>query len=102
MRLPSLCWFCKHYHEGEYIDPENDEEEVFSICDAYPKGIPHAVFWGGHVYPKPNDNGIQFELKDGAKFPEHYKCTQEEENKAYQFEFEYYSVPPEERTLHIT
>ncbi len=97
MRLPSLCSFCKHYHEDKYIEPEDEYEELFYTCDAYPKGIPHAVEWGGHLYPKPNDNGIQFELKDGERLFEFYQVTQEEEEENYQDEYEYYSKPPSER-----
>lgn len=64
-----LCLSCKHYHEGE-------------ICDAYPEGIPAAIYWTSHFYPKPNDNGIQFELKDGEILPE--QQTQAEEDEYYQ------------------
>lgn len=97
MRMPSLCLFCKHYHEKKCIEPEDEYEETFHACDAYPKGIPHAVEWGGHLYPKPNDMGIRFELKDGVKLPEYLRQTEQEEKEAYQDEYEYYSKPPSER-----
>ena len=97
MRMMPLCLFCKHYREDKSIRPKDEDEELFYTCDAYPEGIPHAVQWGGHLYPKPNDNGIQFELKDGAKLSEDYQFTQEEEEENYQDEYEYYSKPPSER-----
>ena len=34
--------------------------------NAYPNGIPEAVYWTGHFLPKPNDNGVQFEARDDA------------------------------------
>ena len=52
-----MCMECKHFR-GE--DPPT--------CDAYPDGIPKAIWTGGVDHTKPwiGDHGIRFELKPGT------------------------------------
>lgn len=50
-----VCYKCKHFKE-------NADKP---ICDAFPAGIPEAIYYEGHDHnkPYPGDNGIQFEAK---------------------------------------
>ena len=65
----SLCFFCKHLQDSEY-DKSKDDTKYY--CKAYPKGIPDAVMDSGHIYPKPEDNGIRFEQMPGTgKLPDY-------------------------------
>ncbi|MBR0075473.1 MAG: hypothetical protein IJP96_06945 [Synergistaceae bacterium] len=72
MTIDPLCLYCKH------------REDDFK-CKAYPKGIPDALLYGTHFYPKPGDHGIQFEVKEEAAsfYPAWYKDSQEEEDRRY-------------------
>ena len=91
MSFIPLCNICKHLHdEGSF-----DEKRGISIdyCDAYPDGIPEAVQRSGHIYPKPGDNGIEFEpISAASKFVlEHYTGqSQAEEDEAYNWYANYY------------
>ena len=81
-----LCCKCarlKDFKVGEY-------DKVIAHCEAYPDGIPEAVVYAGHIYPKPNDNGLQFVPEN----PDTYvrKTTKREENKEYKELKEYYEV----------
>ena len=49
--------FEKDLKRGFNVDPEKAQES----CDAYPDGIPDAVFSAGHRFSKPDDKGIQFQ-----------------------------------------
>jgi hypothetical protein len=54
--------WCKHYNR--------DDEEGFT-CRAFPKGVPDRIIFGfDHRQPFKGDNGIRFELKEGAELPE--------------------------------
>lgn len=79
MREP-LCFFCKHLVDSFY-DEEADKTTYY--CEAYPKGIPEAVFKSGHLYPKPCDNGVQFKLSEDRKLPDYYHRSQEEEDDLF-------------------
>ena len=49
----NACMLCRHY----------DPEVTARACDAFPDGIPDAI-WSGkndHAAPYPGDNGIIFE-----------------------------------------
>ena len=87
MRDPEMCFFCVHnsYSKEEIkkglYNRGFDWEKVRISCDAYPNGIPKAVFIAGHLYPKPNDNGIQFEGDN----PFTDDITQEKEDSSYYF-----------------
>lgn len=51
-----VCLTCKHFHGGS----------AFPVtCEAYPKGIPEAIWAGGfdHRQPYSGDNGVQYEAK---------------------------------------
>ena len=85
----SLCFLCKHI-KGSRYDEQRDESTYY--CKAYSQGIPEAVFHAGHLYPKPGDNGIQFEQMSGALTPEDVgrNHSQEEEDADYRGYQEYY------------
>lgn len=86
-RLPLWCEMCTRLKDSSY-DEERDNTTYY--CEAYPEGIPEAVFYSGHLYPKPNDNGLQFKIIEGFDFPEYLKQTQEEEDKNYRDSVDYY------------
>ena len=90
MSMPEpLCFFCKHISDTSDYDEERDETIYY--CKAYPKGIPEAVFYAGHLYPKPGDNGIQFEQMPGTReLPDYLKQSQKEEDENYRGYAEYY------------
>ena len=72
-----LCCKCarlKDFKVGEY-------GRVIAHCEAYPNGIPEAVVYAGHLFPKPDDNGLQFVLEN----PDEYvrETTQRAENREY-------------------
>lgn len=78
MRIMPLCHLCKRF---------NDDDSW--TCEAYPNGIPEAVQYSGHMYPKTGDNGLQFIAKDKNSLLWPYdEATQQEENEAYQAELE--------------
>lgn len=81
-----LCLFCRHIRKREYIDYEDGEGKIVYFCDAYPEGVPVAVKVAGHFYPKPGDNGIQFELMTGCILPEYFTdgLTYSKENEKYE------------------
>lgn len=80
-RMPLWCELCARFTDSSY-DEERDETTYY--CEAYPEGVPEAVFFSGHLYPKPGDNGLQFKIREGEKLPEYLNQTQEEENSEYQ------------------
>ena len=55
-----MCYSCEHF------DKRNTD-----VCEAFPKGIPRKIFWDGYDHRKPfeGDNGIQFKLIPGEKWP---------------------------------
>lgn len=67
--LSKVCTHCQHLRENG-IDRK---------CDAFPDGIPMAIWMGenNHQQPYPGDHGIQFEPVDTPylrqKFPEYFK-----------------------------
>ena len=84
MRERGFCQYCKRlydFHLGEY-------DKVIAHCEAYPNGIPEAVFYAGHFYPKPDDNGLQFLPKKEDSLPD--RKSENAENKKYQELKEYY------------
>ena len=84
MIIKPLCCKCarlKDFRIEEY-------GKVIAHCEAYPNGIPEAVVHAGHLYPKPDDNGLQFVPKK----PDSYirKVAKKEENQEYRELKEYY------------
>lgn len=82
-RLP-LCCRCarlKDFKVEKY-------EKVVAHCEAYPDGIPEAVVYAGHRYPKPDDKELQFTPKN----PEEHirKVSQKEEDEEYKELQKYY------------
>jgi hypothetical protein len=49
------CITCKHFH---------GEDRTKNACDAFPEGIPRAIWAEGddHKKPHPGDHGIRYEL----------------------------------------
>ena len=84
-----MCNMCKHLSPNVEIDDEN--VRTIHYCQAYPDGIPDAVYEAGHIYPKPGDHGIQFEASDGGGVPERWQQSQAEEDKTYNWYANYYS-----------
>lgn len=80
MRRPLWCELCARLTDTFY-NPKRDETEYH--CEAYPEGVPEAVFYSGHLYPKPGDNGLQFKIREVFELPEYLKQTQEEEDNEY-------------------
>lgn len=59
--LPPDCLRCKHFNEN-YERPMGTP----SRCEAFPEGIPEAIYSRGepHTKPWPGDHGIQFEPRE--------------------------------------
>jgi hypothetical protein len=59
--LPPMCYSCFHF-----IDNQSD----YPKCDAYPDGIPSAIFYwdADHRESQPDDHGIVF-AQDPVKRP---------------------------------
>lgn len=57
-----VCTFCRHLHQAE-LRPNGTHKNT---CDAFPDGIPKAIWTGKNDHRKPysNDNGIRFEARD--------------------------------------
>jgi hypothetical protein len=85
-KMPEMCFFCeRNYYAIEELKKGLDEydfdwRKVIRSCEAYPSGIPKAVFLSGHLYSKPDDNGLQFKGKNPF---ENYIMTKEEEDRIY-------------------
>lgn len=56
-----LCMKCQRLHS------EAKAPRVAATCDAFPEGIPRAIYWDGerHFDPYPGDNGLQFLPRPG-------------------------------------
>ena len=78
------CERCKYFH-GMHLEKY---DKVVAHCEAYPDGIPEAVFYAGHRYPKPDDNGLQFTPKTENDLPKY--LSNRAENKRYRELKEYY------------
>lgn len=64
---PNLCRGCiRRNVRGDRLEAEGREVKV---CDAFPEGIPDAIYFGGadHREPWDGDHGIQFELRPGRE-----------------------------------
>lgn len=60
-RGKAQCHACRHYHRITQKHP----------CDAFPGGIPEAIWLGRHDHrqPYPGDHGIRFEPLPGERHP---------------------------------
>lgn len=89
IRGPVWCELCARLKDSRLN--ENNTERTY-YCEAYPDGIPEAVFESGHLYPKPGDNGLQFKPVNDAilKAYSYLNQTQEEEDANYKGYAEYY------------
>jgi hypothetical protein len=73
-RPAAQCLSCKHWRSPlDRTDANARQPEPTQICDAFPKGIPEAIWWNraDHRQPKPGDHGIHWEPDGDAKFPEY-------------------------------
>ena len=61
--LAPMCLGCVHYRD--FAAQQIGQERRVPTCDAFPDGIPDAIFLSGveHDKPYPGDHGIQFEPK---------------------------------------
>ena len=71
------CTCCKRLYDFSL----EEYDKVIAHCEAYPNGIPEAVVYAGHFYPKPNDNGFLFVPTERGKKVE--KLSKEEEDSIY-------------------
>ena len=62
-RPAPMCCFCKHSRPETVVKTPAGRRET---CDAFPQGIPDAIFLEGfdHRMPFPGDGGIRFEAVD--------------------------------------
>ena len=88
-RGPLWCDFCTRATDSELNE---DMTKRTYYCEAYPKGIPEAVFYAGHLYPKPGDNGLRFKPIDERVIKDfsYLQQTQEEEDANYRGYKEFY------------
>ena len=68
-----MCIFCKR----KLKDNAN-------ACEAYPNGIPDAVYFAGHLFPKPGDGGKQFIPSSIKSYDFFIKQTKKEEDASYE------------------
>ena len=56
MIIGSQCSVCARYYA------KKSHEQGVSMCEAFPAGIPDAIFFNeaNHKVPYPGDNGLQF------------------------------------------
>jgi len=86
IRLP-LCCRCarlKDFKLGEY-------QKIVAHCEAYPDGIPEAVFYAGHIFAKPDDNGLQFTPKNPDE-KIRWRRGEKAENQEYRELKSYYEI----------
>lgn len=62
----------------------------FHVCEAYPNGIPDAVYFAGHIFPKPGDGGLQFIPLNQSDYKLFEETTKEEEDDSYEFYRDHY------------
>ena len=88
-RSPLWCELCARLKDSELNE---DMTERTYYCEAYPKGIPEAVFQSGHLYPKPGDNGLRFKPINAKVMKQfsYLNHSQEEEDADYRGYQEYY------------
>ena len=68
-----MCEFCKRRLE--------DKDRA---CEAYPNGIADAVYFAGHLFPKPGDGGKQFIPSSIKSYDFFTKQTKKEEDASYE------------------
>lgn len=86
-RIIGCCELCARM-TGSSLSDDLTTRTLY--CEAYPDGVPEAVYHAGHFYPKPGDNGLQFKLIEGIKLPEYIEQSQEKEDANYRGYAEYY------------
>lgn len=83
-----MCYLCSRtlFIGGEESEIEYKDGKVSIKCEAYPNGVPEEVFYSGHIYPKPGDNGLHYEpLNPNWDIFSYFERTQEEEDSFYQY-----------------
>ncbi len=88
-RGPLWCELCARLTDSKLNE---DFTERTYYCEAYPDGIPEAVFYAGHLYPKPDDHGLRFKPIDEREMKQldYLEHTQAEEDENYRGLKEYY------------
>lgn len=88
-RGPLWCELCARLKDSNY-DEEQDDTTYY--CEAYPDGVPEAVFQAGHLYPKPGDNGLRFKpiTEKVMKQFSYLQHSQKDEDADYRGYQEYY------------
>lgn len=77
IKLP-LCCRCARLKDFE----RKEYEKIVAHCEAYPDGIPEAVIYAGHFFPKPDDNGLQFIPENpNEHIKEHIQKVEDKEYK---------------------
>ena len=88
-RGPLWCEICARLKDSRLSE---DMTIRTFYCEAYPDGIPEAVFYAGHMYPKPGDNGLQFKPVNDAvmEIYSYLRHSQKDEDANYQGYAKYY------------
>ncbi|AWS46459.1 hypothetical protein [Streptosporangium sp. 'caverna'] len=69
LRDPSICDACARLHRRRNPEAETTMDMWTPYCDAFPGGVPDAIFFGGfdHREEYPGDGGIRFVLREGEE-----------------------------------
>ena len=73
---PRMCDVCKRRIANKNVD---------NACEAYPNGIPDAVYISGHIFPKPGDGGMQFIPMNSVDYERYNETTKKDEDNFYEY-----------------
>ena len=85
-RGPLWCELCTRMTDSKLNE---DMTERTYFCEAYPEGIPEAVFYAGHLYPKPGDHDLRFKpitekVMKQFSYLQHTQVEEDENYRGYQ------------------